>query len=263
MNYVWTPEKIENLKRASEYTAFHKKLSVLAEPYLDERWTLADIGCGPGLIDAYLAPMVASIDAIDNDSVAIGDLSYNLGDVFQTSRYVADKIRPRLAAPDEISGESWDVVLMSFFGLSRKLLDSVAPLAKRRMLIFMHGRPDTIGPLAAIDDGNKFSVADMESYLNEKKFAFKKSVMEMQFGQPFKTIEDIHRFLSEYGVPADREIECIDLDAAGAFDDDAIKRMTGAEERIIKTNRFDYPYYLPKSISVALFVILVQHTARA
>ena len=257
MSVIWTPEKIENFRRASEYTAFHRKLSVLAEPYLDERWTLADIGCGPGLIEKWLAPMVASIDAIDIDKAAIGDLEARLDDVFLTNRAVADKVRPRAAALEELEGESWDVVMMGFFGIDEESLGKALRLATRRALVFMHGRPDTAGPLAASDDGEKFSAAQMEAFLEENGYTYKKTVLEMQFGQPFKTIEDIHAFLSEYGLQADREIECMDIGEDGFADDEVVKRVARAEERIIKTNRFDYPFYLPKSISVALFIILV------
>jgi SAM-dependent methyltransferase len=247
----WTPRKIENYRQASEYTAFHEKLSVLAEPYLDERWTMADIGCGSGLLDIWLAPMVAHIDAIDSDRTAIDDLSARLDDVFQTSRDAAEKIRPRAASFEDLRGESWDVVTMSFFGMNEEVLDMVMPLAKRRALIYMHGRPDSAGFLAPANGGEKFSAAEMEAYLNKRDFVFKKSAMEMQFGQPFKSIEDIHRFLSELRERGARKTPV----------DVVSKRIADIEERIVKTDRFDYPYYLPKSVSVALFIILTEQGA--
>ena len=237
MATYWTPEKIENYKQASEYSSFHRKLSVLAEPFLDESWTLADIGCGLGLIENWLAPMVSSIDAIDVDEAAINDLKARLDDVFLTSKAVAEKVAPIVASIDDLAGDSWDVITLSFFGLDEEVLGKVLPLAKKRALIFMHGRADADGPLAAEDDGSKFTATHMEDYLKENNYLYKKTVMEMQFGQPFKSIEDIHTFLSAYGIEGDD------------------RRATDAEERIIKTNRFDYPYYLPKSISVALFII--------
>jgi len=246
---IWTPDKINNYKQASEYTSFHKKLSVLAEPYLDRAWTLADVGCGPGLLSLWLAPMVASIDAIDNDSAAIDDLKTRLDNVILTDRVTADKIRPRLASIEDLEGDSWDVLTLCFFGVGEEILDNVLPLAKRRALIYMHGRADTEGPLASMDDGNKFSVSDMENYLARNDLAYKKSVMEMQFGQPFRGIEDIHKFLMEYE-------SSLEPNEAGTEPDNcAERRVTDVEERIVQTNRYDYPYYLPKSISVALFII--------
>jgi len=245
LDSVWTPEKIENYKRASEYSSFHRKLSILAEPYLDERWSLADIGCGPGLIDFWIAPMVSKIDAIDNNPAAIDDLTSRLEDVFATNRAIADKITPRLAALEELSAEKWDAVLMSFFGIDEKIIESLLSLAEHRAFIYMHGRDDQKGPLAVLNDGKKFSAEEMEAYLAANRYKYKKSVMEMQFGQPFKTIGDIHTFLSGFGDGSE----------------DSERYIAGAEERIIKTNRFDFPYYLPKSISVVLFIILVGRSA--
>ena len=246
---IWTPRKIECYKQASEYTSFHKKLSVLAEPYLNKEWSLADIGCGPGLLSIWLAPLVASIDAIDNDSVAIDDLKTRLDDVTLTDRYTAEKIKPRLASIEDLEGESWDVVSLSFFGVSTDILEVVMPLAKRRALIYMHGRPDAEGPLASASNSEKFSAAEMESFLKQNNFAFKKSVIEMQFGQPFKGIDDIHGFLVDYEKQL--ELQESDSDTKNRIE----RRVADIEERIIKTNRFDYPYYLPKSINVVLFII--------
>jgi SAM-dependent methyltransferase len=234
----WTPERIDNYKSASEYTSFHRKLSVLAEPYLDENWAMADIGCGPGMLDYWMAPMVKSIDAIDNDTAAIDYLTNKLEEIYITNRNISNKIRPRLASLEDITDEMWDVVLLSFFGVNEYVLKKVLPLANRRLLIFIHGRPDTAVPFSAEKDGNTFTVSEMEKFLKEKNYSYKKNVMEMQFGQPFKSIGDIHSFLSSYDGGDDFE-----------------KRKMDAEERIIKTNRIDYPYYLPKSISVALFII--------
>ena len=245
----WTNEKIEKYKQASEYTSFHKKLSVLAEPYIDRVWSMADVGCGPGLLATYLAPMVARLDAIDNDDVAIADLIARLDDVSITDRITADKVKPRLASLEDIKGERWDAIVMSFFGIDEAVLENVLPLADKRALIYMHGRREAEGLLASEDDGKKFSADELGNYLEQKGLAFKKSVMEMQFGQPFRDIGDIHKFLMKCRV---------DLETGGTSDvqhDNIEKLLTDAEERIIQTKRFDYPYYLPKSVSVALFII--------
>jgi len=75
------------------------------------------------------------------------------------------------------------------------------------------------------------SVHEIEAYLNENYYTYKKTEMMMEFGQPFRTIEDIHRFL-----------DCMGLGGSSA------------EDRIIRTDRFDFPYYLPKQMHVVLFI---------
>lgn len=242
LSFEWTEKSIENYKRASRYTAFHKKLSVLAEPYLDESWTLADIGCGLGLIDFFIAPMVASIDAIDSSEPAIADLNSRLDDEYYANKHIAEKINPVWADPETLGDFSWDVVMMNFFGPDEVLLEDLIDRAKRRVLIFTHGRQSSWGFRGAQNDDETLSADELEEFLNSRNLPFKKTVIEMQFGQPFKSIEDIHEFLNTFG--------------GENLDEVAVKKIVSAEERIIKTNRYDFPYYLPKSISVALFIVV-------
>jgi predicted RNA methylase len=276
----WTAEEIENYKRASAFTVFHKKLSVLAQPYLDGQWTLADIGCGPGLLAVHIAPMVGRVTAIDRDPLAIGALEASLDELFYTDRAAADKIEPVLKDIRDLAEEArWDAVLLSFFGASARQLDALLPRARRRALIFTHGRAGETGfgedtaektGRGEKDQGEqgdqgeqeeqepKLSCEALEDYLGKKGYAYKKSVMEMQFGQPFKTIEEIHRFLEDSVGGCGNDV-CTGLGAERAKDD-AVRRMADVEERIIRTNRFDFPYYLPKSMSVALFIIAMGAT---
>jgi SAM-dependent methyltransferase len=249
-----TPENFEDDKNVSEYLAFHKKLSVLVEPYLDKRWTLADIGCGQGLLAFNLAPMVKHIFAVDVSSAAIDELEKRLDELYYIRREDAEKIEAVVADAENLGELRADVMLLSFFGASRKILDDVFERADRRVIIIMRGREvtgiDMIG-----ESYSEFSSAETEAYLEEKGYRYKKNTMEMQLGKPFRTIEEIHRFLGEYGQSlCPRDADCISLGVGCEGIDEIEARVAGAEERIIKTNRFDFPYYLPKSINVAIYI---------
>lgn len=241
MGENWTEEKIANYKRSSEYTGFHKKLSVYAEPYLDEHWEMADIGCGPGLIDFYLAPSVKSITAIDKDEFVIQEINKQLDEVFYTNRDVAEKITPMQAELKDLDGMEWDVIMLNFFGVTEDILKELLPKARKRFLLFMVGRkqPEAVDMIKQVS--SDMSYYDVESFLNREGYAYKKSSMDLQMGQPFKKIEEIHEFLKGYdnGDPAEFE-----------------RKAYAAEERIVKTNRFDYPFYLPSSINIIQFIIV-------
>jgi len=267
LDFHWTPQRIEHYRQASEYTAFHKKLSVLVQPYLDTKWTLADLGCGPGFLDFHLAPMVAEITAVDCDPGAISALDAELDARFYTNqRRVTEKIHTRLGDALALEGQSWDVVLLSFFGLNDGLLRKLLPLARRRALIFMHAHNvspgfEGFGASVPSNRDDKFSSDELERWLQNENYSFKKTVMEMQFGQPFKTIEDIHTFLDGLSGSQTGGGSCTSLGAAGTDakpGGDAIRRRADAEERIVKTDRFDYPFYLPRSIRVALFIVAMK-----
>ena len=237
----WTTEKIENYRRSSEYTGFHKKLSVYAEPYLDESWEMADIGCGPGLIDFFLAPSVKSIDAIDKFEIIISELNKQLDEVFYTNRAIAEKITPLHKEMKDLGDREWDVVIMNFFGASEEILKEILPRARKRAIIFMVGRTQSDYLSIINQRSSDLSYEEVEKFLNKEGYAFKRSTMDLQIGIPFKNIEEIHTFLERF--------DCDDSEKA--------ERMAAsAEEKIVKTNRFDYPYYLPNSLNIVQFIIV-------
>jgi hypothetical protein len=158
------------------------------------------------------------------------------------NKKVVEKINPILADAEGLGDFKWDVVLMDFFGADEVLLENLLSLARKRCLIFTYGREPAWGFPDSNEGSDRLTAEELEALLESKGYAFKKTAMEMQFGHPFKTMEDIHEFLNSVGLES--------------LDEDAVKKIVSAEERIIKTNRYDFPYYLPRSINVALFIVV-------
>jgi hypothetical protein len=200
--------------------------------------------------------MVKHIFAVDVSETAIKELEKRLDDLYYTRREDAEKIEAFVADAENLGDLRADVMLLSFFGANRKILDSVFERAGRRAIIIMRGR-DAVGIDMIRDSHSEFSSVETEAYLEEKGYRYKKNTMEMQLGKPFRTIGEIHRFLGEYGQSLYRDdADCISLGEGCESIDGIEAKVAGAEERIIKTNRFDFPYYLPKSINVAIYIVV-------
>jgi hypothetical protein len=255
-------DKHQLFRQASEFTKFHKKLSVFIKPYLNPKWTMADIGCGLALLDFELADSVLSITAIDKDASALAEVDKHIDEELAANKNEALKIETMLKDAHELGDEQWDVVLMSFFGAFGEERDDLLSLARHRGIIITHAR-DQRGRYDPIPTpGTEGSSADkLEAHLKKRGYSYRKSVVDMQLGQPFKTIEDIHEFLDDYNM--DKSL--LDLtggtDAApgtaepgGEWNAETLKYS--AEDRIIKTQRYDFPYYLPRNLSVAIFVVV-------
>jgi hypothetical protein len=140
-------------------------------------------------------------------------------------------------------------------------MDRLLSMANRRGVIitYEYGRGGRFDPIPMGE--RRQSAAEIEAHLESKGYGFRRSVVDLQFGQPFKTIDDIHAFLDSYRVDAAdfglSDISCDDALAPdeGGFD---LERMVFSDEdRIIRTKRYDYPYYLPRSLRVAIFVVVV------
>ncbi|MDR1042559.1 MAG: hypothetical protein LBL54_01485 [Clostridiales Family XIII bacterium] len=255
-------DKYKLYRQASEFTGFHKKLGVLIEPYLNERWTMADIGCGMALLDFQVMGSVRSITAIDTDGDALAEVERRIDEELAANRSDAGKIKTVRKDASELKDERWDVVLMSFFASSPEMAEQMLSLADHRGVIIMHGheRGGIFDPMRT-DNKPRMTVKEMEGHLVAKGYGYRKNIVDLQFGQPFRTIDDIHEFIGEKsgkGHGADPASEGAEGGAAGdsgAAESD-IERLTySVEERIIKTKRYDYPYYLPRNLRAAIFIV--------
>jgi hypothetical protein len=136
-------------------------------------------------------------------------------------------------------------------------------LAERVGVIIMHGQ-ERGGIFEPVRAGEmKMTARDVEAYLESRGYGYRKNVVDLQFGQPFRTIEAIHEFLSDKAaerheagrMTADMESAGPDEDEEGEGETDLDLLISSAEERIIKTKRYDYPYYLPRNLNTAVFIV--------
>jgi hypothetical protein len=257
-------DKYKLFRQASEFTGFHKKLGVLIEPYLNEQWTMADIGCGMALLDFQLMGNVKSITAIDVDKGALAEVESRIDEELAANHGDAEKIETLMKDANELTGERWDVVLMSFFANSPEMAGKMLSLADNRGILIMHGheRGGIFDPICG--DMPKMAVKEMEDYLVSNGYGYRKNILDVQFGQPFRTIDEIHEFI-DYKASEGRAAEGLAAGAeggadgglgAGSFDVDRL--AYSVEERIIKTKRYDYPYYLPHYLHAVVFIVVTR-----
>jgi predicted RNA methylase len=259
-------------RQASEFTSFHKKLGVLIEPFLDEQWTVLDAGCGLGLIDLAVAPVTAHITAVDIDPLAISQLEVHIDSELRAGHGTAGRVEPVCADMRGVSGE-WDVVLMSFYGADLDETAHLMSMANRRVIFIVHGRESNgrFDPAPSASGGRR-TAEELERFLHENDYRFRKSIVDLQFGQPFRTIEEIHDFLGGYNYDME-DVDIADFNdalsprnqfgthgegLAAAEDGFDIERLVvSTEERIIKTDRYDYPYYLPRNMCVGIITVVI------
>jgi hypothetical protein len=250
-------------RQASEFTGFHKKLGVLIEPYLNEQWSIADIGCGMALLDFQIMGSVRSITAIDTDADALAEVEKRIDEELAANHDDAKKIRTVRKDAYELGDERWDAVLLSFFADSPEMAGRMLSLANQRGVIIMHGheRGGIFDPIQM--DKPRTTVREMEDYLISKGYGYRKNIVDIQFGQPFRTIDDIHEFIGEKsagGHGADAIAGGVGGGAQKSPGEAALdmeRLALSVEERIIKTKRYDYPYYLPRSLRTAIFIVQI------
>ena len=255
------PDDFKMLKDASEFSAFNEKLALLIEPYLNNQWEMADFGCGLALLDFKIAPYLKSITAIDINDAVLHEVEKAIDNELLKGNKSAGIIHTLHADTRELSSEMlWDIVLLNFYNVPYEELDALIGRAKECAIIIVDGKSSNTKFMPESLNRNHYTAPDLEEYFTNQGYNYKKNIVEMQFGYPFKNMQEIQAFLQKLSVvesynsseDSDDESDIAsNVDVTSDFD----KLVASLEERIIRTNRYDYPYYLPKNVSIGIFVI--------
>lgn len=225
MMFQWQPDMVRFMQDASEYGVYHQKLAALMAPHLTKETLICDAGCGLGYLSLALAPHVGQVTAVDANANALRVLEKNCkrnkidnigaccGDIF--------------AMPPK---RPYDSMAFCFFGQ----IDEILRIAK----------PQCRGSVFAIKKNyrtHRFSVRQHPGgddsyenacrYLRERSIPFESRALEVELGQPFRSLADARLFYETYCVDADK----------GYITDAFIRK------KLVETGREDFPFYLPHS----------------
>ena len=214
---------------ASLYTGFHKALAQKIIPHLKPGDELCDVGCGLGRLDFELAPFVSHIDAIDMSEHAIESLNS------EVKRTGAKNISARHGDATALQ-RSYDIILMSLYGAIGTEYYLKHCLRK---VIRITGAGNSSGLYPARHRRTtKNAVPIVQDELSKLNVSFELELCSFEFGQPLKTWGDAVKFV---------------LSNAPEADTDEINEFLN--ERINHTRRDDFPYYLPYTKELGIFVI--------
>ncbi|MDR0886086.1 MAG: hypothetical protein LBN22_06990 [Clostridiales Family XIII bacterium] len=259
--YSWTPEKLRFYIDSLQFAKPHKKILAVIQDEFESDWRVADIGCGPAFIDFDLAEYVTAIDAIDVEPLIIDELvkekkmllenciekqsSPVLNDErkHELSKQVRDagKIMPILKDAKTIVQGSYDAVIMAFFPISLERLIDFMMIATKKVFFIVHNHDYEIERNMFRANPNQIKAPELEAFLEPYNFKYKKHVITTEFGQPFRCMDDVHLFLNIY--------------ARGANEPERSKIRQRCEDRIEHTDSIEFPYFLSRTVSIAVFSV--------
>ena len=238
MRFEWDEKKIEYYMRASMRTGFHKNIAEKIVPFLKEEDEIVDIGCGPGVIDFELSPYVKSIKAIDIEPEIIEYLKKLV------ERSKIDNIFPVLGDASEIEGELGDVTLMCFFSGEIDSQKKIIDAAKRLAIIITHGEGNSKNTSKISGNTRKRSAEDTVKELDAFGCNYDRINLQLDFGQPLKSLEEAKEFLEMYSTEDDPEIKKSKIE-------ESLKNLT-------HSNHVFYPYSIPNMKDVSIFIVSKQ-----
>lgn len=226
MLFDWNADTIRWYTDAEAYSGFYKKIAGTITPWLRGYQTLCDLGCGPGLFSFEAAPHFDRVECIDLSEAALRSIKERAAQQGFTN------ISTRLEDAYQFTG-SWDVIYMSFFG-SREP-DRFLPMCRKLIAVVSDTSESELFPMK--ERRYKRNTADETAqYLNEKGMQYRLTHRQLEFGQPFKSLEDARRCIRYY-VPdlSDSEID--------SFLNTRLEKIRGEV----------WSYYLPRMKSVGIF----------
>ena len=237
MMYLWKKDMVSFMKDASEYGRFHAILAEKLRPFLPEGAQLCDAGCGLGYLTLALAPLCRQVTAVDVSSAALDVLRQNLQKRGITNVEVCCR-----AIADATPARPYDAMVFCSFGQIDEILRVSAQQCRGTVLIAKKVRT---APRFGVQ-GRRLhheSAEQARAALTARGIPFEMQLHNIPLGQPFRTVDDAVRFFALYnpGCEIDR---------------------AWVEERLTRTEREDFPYYLPEQGRVALLALRAEDIPR-
>jgi SAM-dependent methyltransferase len=231
MKIIWNDNTIDWFRDASEYTGYNRILSEILMEHIPHRGTICDMGCGTALIDYELAKHFHQITCVDISQEAIDSIQKRIEE-----ENIAN-INPLCLDGKTLSG-SFDTVIALFHGGSNVFSDYYH-LAKDQLIIITHiGSRNTFSPKKHRCD-HHYSAERTMAYLKEQNIKYHYIEQSIEYGQPFRSFEDAMLFMDVYSAPGMGTEE----------------KRAHLETQLIKTEKKEFPYYMPKRKNMGIFII--------
>ena len=231
--FIWNEQNIKWFRDASAYTGFHKALAQKIIPHLQPGVTLCDVGCGLGRLDLELAAYMSEITALDLNGDVIKALCMDVG---AAGVY---NINARCCDAESFEG-SFDYMIMSFVGLID--MRSILKRCRKKLIRIVGVGNKIIEDFYPIRYRRAENIMETVPFLRDELTSmgmkFELELHAIEFGQPLRSWRDAELFV-ETKAPE-----------AGA---DEVNQLLN--EKIRRTGREDFPFYLPKKKELGIFII--------
>lgn len=230
MGITWNQQSLRWFHTAGEYTGYNRKIAELLLAYLPDDASVCDIGCGAGLVDLELARKVKHVTCVDIDPVVVESVRADAQKqgIFNLTSVCMD---------GKALDGCWDAVITMFHGGIESYLD-YSRLARRVFLMITHGMTsERFGPENRRPERCHGTEHTKQS-LDELGISYQLLETQLEHGQPFTDWSDARKFVKAYSMP---------------MEDEELEQYL--REHLVETGEEAYPYYLPKTKKIGLFII--------
>ena len=238
MQIKWNAKTTEWFQRASEYTGFHDELSKILIRHLQGAQTIADLGCGAGMIDFKLSESFRQITCIDREPVVTHLLKKEVYSraVSNMTVKTADLNYLNQSLPDS-GNEPWDAAIMLFVNAETLDIRQLLRCVKDKLIIVERGGCIN-NPYVGERAKKEHSLLPFINHLFSQGIRTHVSDYTLEYGQPFFSIKEAKEYTTIY-----HRNRC----------DETVEQYL--EKHLISTGEKPYPFYLPHKKHFGVFEI--------
>ena len=230
MMHLWYEDMVRFMRDASEYGSYNQTLAKMLAPYLTKDMRICDAGCGLGYLSLALAPCVGHITSVEKNPNAVAVLEDNCRKLGITN------IEPRCSTIQEaVPEQKYDSMVFCFFGGIHEILETAKQQCSGTVFIITRAYTTHRFSVGSHPTGS-YGYWGTREVLEKLGIPFEEKTLDLEFGQPFRSLADARRFF---------EIYSCDDDKAAITDEFLLSK-------VVKSGREDFPLYMPHLRNLAI-----------
>lgn len=230
MMQYWYEDMVRFMKDASEYGTYNQELAKLLAPHLNKNMHICDPGCGLGYLSLALAPHVGQVTSIEKNPDAVAVLEENC------RRFGISNIVPKCGELEELPPDKpYDAMVFCFFGFIDEILAAVKQQCSGNVFIITRNYTTHRFSVGSHKTGS-YGYKTASETLTALGIPYEEKIFDLEFGQPFRNLEDARRFYEMYSKDSDKTVITEEF----------------LRSKVVETGREDFPLYMPHRRHLAL-----------
>lgn len=220
---LWEQDMIEFMGRASEYGDYNRRLTEKMLPWLHGDTHICDAGSGLGYLSLALSPHVGRVTAVERHAGAAAVLTENC------IRFGISNVVSRCGAIAAVPQETpYDAMVFCFFGSIQEILTLAKAQCRGDVFVFTRNY-DTHRFSAGTHPTGYEGYPQFTAALCELGIPAHSETFTLEFGQPFRDLQEAHRFFLLYSKDPNK----------------SVLTPSFIQSQLTQTGRADFPLYLP------------------
>ena len=220
---LWEQDMIFFMRNASEYGDYNRRLTEKMLPWLSADMHICDAGSGLGYLSLTLAPFVGKVTAVERNPDAAAVLSENC------QKLGISNVTSRCGAIAGVVPEApYDAMVFCFFGRRQEILKTAKKQCHGDVFVFTRNY-DRHRFSAGIHRSGFEGFPEFSEELVRLEVPFHKETFALEFGQPFRSQEEAHRFFLLYSKDQNKDVLTPEF----------------IRSQLTQTGREDFPLYMP------------------